>query len=348
MSAARQIVPFEQFEKLREARDILRHEAEAVQEAARRLDERFCTAVTLLAQCRGRVVVTGIGKAGIIGQKVAATLSSTGTRAQFLHSAEAVHGDLGCLSGDDVVLAFSNSGETAEVCRLLPILARLSVRVIAITASDRSTLAREATVIVPYGRVQEAGIGGLAPSTSTSVMLAVGDALALVTARMRGFTPEQFATFHPGGQLGRRLTLVREIMRPLNDIRVAAQTSTVREVLTSVARPGRRTGAVILVDETGRLGGLFTDSDLARLLESRLDRRLDEPVCAVMAADPITIRGSATLEEAVDTLADRKISELPVVDEDRRPIGLIDITDVIGLFPPAPAPAGMTSGVAEE
>lgn len=329
------VVPFRQFEQLREGKEILCREADALRDVAGRLDEGFCDAIELLLRCRGRVIVTGMGKAGLIGQKIAATLSSTGTRSQFLHPAEAVHGDLGCLSSDDVVLALSNSGETDELVRLLPTISRLGAPIIAVTATATSTLAASARVVVCLGRLNEVGVHGLAPSTSTTAMLAVGDALALVTARLRGFTPETFAVFHPGGSLGRRLTRVGEIMRRGDEVRVAAATATVREVFTTLARPGRRTGAIILVNESGHVCGLFTDSDLARLLERRSDESLDRPIRLVMTHNPVTVREDETLAGVVEILAGRKLSELPVVDADRRPVGLIDITDVIGLLPAA-------------
>lgn len=334
----RSVVPATRFEQLREAQEILRREAAALETVARGLDERFCDAVDLLLACEGRVVVTGIGKAGLIGQKIVATLSSTGTRSQFLHPAEAVHGDLGCLAGGDVVLALSNSGETDEVCRLLPVFCELGIAVIAMTSSGSNSLARGADVTIPLGRLREVDANGLAPSTTTTAMLAVGDALALVASRRRGFTPAQFAVFHPGGSLGLKLRTVAELMRPLEQVRVALESSSVREAFTAVAHPGRRAGAVILIDDDGRLSGLFTDSDLARLLESRRDDRLDMAIRDVMTRQPLTVRPDMTLSEVVDLLADRKISELPVVDVEHRPVGLVDITDVIGMLPPQDRP----------
>ncbi|MEZ6053318.1 MAG: KpsF/GutQ family sugar-phosphate isomerase [Planctomycetaceae bacterium] len=329
----RDILPFTNFEQIREAQEILCCEADALREVSQRLDERFCRAVDLLLTCRGRVIVTGIGKAGLIGQKICATLSSTGTRSQFLHPAEAVHGDMGCVSGDDVVLALSNSGETEEVCRLLPRFAKVGAPTIAVTGSETNTLATNSQVTLCLGSLQEAGINRLAPSTSTTAMLGLGDALALVVARARRFTPEQFAVFHPGGSLGRRLSTVEEIMRRGDELRIAKQSSSVRDVFTRAARPGRRSGAVILVDDEGKVCGLFTDSDLARMLESRSDKQLDQPIRTVMTPHPTTVSPHVTLGDVVGILAGRKFSEIPVVDEFHQPIGLIDITDVIGLIP---------------
>lgn len=331
--AAQTVVPYAHVEQLREARHIVAHEGQTLLELSRRLDTTFCDAVDRIVSCRGCVVVTGVGKAGLIGQKVAATLSSTGTRAFFLHPTEAFHGDLGSLGGDDVLLLLSHSGESEEVCRLLPWIRSVGLPMVAITAERYSSLGRAADTVIELGRLIEAGLHGLPPTTSTTAMLAIGDALALVVAQSRGFTPQQFGKLHPGGSLGRRLTPVKDVMRRDDEMRVAVQTESVRNVLTSLQRPGRRTGAVILVDDDGRLSGLFTDSDLARLLEQRRDDQLDRPIAEVMTARPITIREDAILEEAVGLLSARRLSELPVVDEEDRPVGLLDITDLIGLIP---------------
>lgn len=332
-AAAQAVVPYAHVEQLREARHIIAHEGQTLLELSRRLDTSFCTAVERIATCRGCVVVCGVGKAGLIGQKIAATMSSTGTRAFFLHPTEAFHGDLGSLGSDDVLLLLSHSGESEEVCRLLPWIRGVGLPMIAITAEHHSTVGRAADVTIPLGRVVEAGLHGLPPTSSTTAMLAIGDALALVVAQSRGFTPQQFGRLHPGGSLGRRLTPVKDVMRRGDEMRVASQTESVRNVLTGLRRPGRRTGAVILVDEDGRLSGLFTDSDLARLLEQRRDDQLDRPICEVMTARPITITADAILDEAVGLLSARRLSELPIVDDDGRPLGLLDITDVIGLIP---------------
>ncbi|MDP1798489.1 MAG: KpsF/GutQ family sugar-phosphate isomerase [Planctomycetaceae bacterium] len=332
-AAAQAVVPYARVEQLREARSIVAHEGQALVDLSRRLDTTFCDAIERIADCRGCVVVTGVGKAGLIGQKIAATMSSTGTRAFFLHPTEAFHGDLGSLGAEDIMLLLSHSGESDEVCRLLPWVRSLGLPMIAITGEAHSTLARAADITIALGRLIEAGLHGLPPTTSTTAMLAVGDALALVVAQSRGFTPQQFGRLHPGGSLGRRLTPVKEVMRRGDEMRLSVETASVREVLTGLQRPGRRTGAVILVDEQGHLSGLFTDSDLARLLEQRRDDQLDRPIVEVMTARPITIRDDAILEEAVGLLSARRLSELPVVDHEHRPVGLLDITDVIGLMP---------------
>lgn len=333
MSSVEQLIPFSQFDQLREAREILKLEANSLSEVAHRLDAGFCQAVDALLSCTGSVIVCGMGKAGLIGQKLTATFSSTGTRAHFLHPAEAVHGDLGCVHPQDILLALSNSGETEEISALLPTVKRLGVPIIAITASDRSTLGQHADIRILLGRLREACPWGLAPTTSTTAMLAVGDALALVVARQRGFSPQQFAVFHPAGSLGRRLKSVTEIMRPLSVLRQARASESVREVFVSTPVAGRRSGAVLLLDEDGTLAGLFTDSDLARLMEQRRDESLDRPIREVMTTRPVTLPTSAMFSDVVAILSERKISEIPVVDQSGAPVGMIDITDVIGWLP---------------
>ncbi len=325
--------PLSPFEQINYARQIIQLEGQALEQLSKRLDTEFCRAVEELYHCPGSVIVTGIGKAGLIGQKIAATLSSTGTRSHFLHAGEAVHGDLGRIHRTDVVLVLSQSGETQEVVRLLPTLATFEIPIIAITGRRTSTLGRAAHVTIDLGSLKEACGHGLAPSTSTTAMLAMGDALALVTSRMRSFGREDFARFHPGGSLGRQLAKVEDCMRPLAQCRVAICTQTVRQVFVERRLPGRRTGAIMVVDPDEILRGIFTDSDLARLFESRRDDALDGPIRSVMTKGPTTAPIGSMLTDAVEIMAERKISELPVVDSSGRPVGLIDITDVVALFP---------------
>ncbi len=322
-------------DQLRYAREIIQLESQALVQLAERIDEAFCRAVDMLYACRGSVIATGIGKAGLIARKVAATLASTGTRSHFLHPGEAVHGDLGRIHHDDVLLVFSQSGQTEEIVRLLPTLAQFGVEIIAITSRRESALGQAATTTIELGPLQEACALGLAPSTSTTAMLALGDALALVTSRMRDFRREDFARFHPAGNLGRQLSKVDEYMRPLADCRLAMETQSVREVFVARNRAGRRTGAIMLTDHLGRLAGLFTDSDLARLFEGHRDGALDHPIQQVMTSRPTTVPEGSMMVDAVAIMAERKISELPVIDAAMKPIGLIDITDVVGLFPEA-------------
>jgi arabinose-5-phosphate isomerase len=268
------------------AREVLRIEAEALQRVRERLGGSIARAADLVYRCPGSVIVTGMGKAGLVGQKLAATLASTGTRAFPLHPAEAVHGDLGRIRADDAL------GPVEEACPL-----------------------------------------GLAPSASTTVMMAVGDALALLVSKLRDFRAEDFALYHPAGSLGRKLARVEDVMRTGRQLRKAAPGQTVREVLVASAGPRRRTGAVLIEDEQNRLLGIFTDSDLARLFERRREADLDRPIGEVMTAHPVQVTVSAFLSEAVDAMKARKISELPVVDRGGRLVGLIDLTDLIGLLP---------------
>lgn len=322
-------------EQLRYAREIIQLESRALEAVGARLDHNFCQAVDLVYRCTGSVIVSGMGKAGLVGQKIAATLASTGSRSHFLHPAEAIHGDLGRIHRDDVLLMLSQSGQTEEVVRLLPSIAQLGAPLVAITGQPRSKLARAANIVIGLGPLQEACSLGLAPSTSTTAMLAVGDALALVASRMRGFSREDFARFHPGGSLGRQLARVEDHMRRLPDCRVAACSQVLRDVLIEARRPGRRTGAIMVVDADGRLRGIFTDSDLARLFESRRDNLLDGPIRNVMTKNPTVVPHGSMLSDAVSMMAERHISELPVVDANGWPTGLLDITDVVALDPEA-------------
>ncbi len=333
LTSARQIDEFSPFEQLRFGREVLLQESQAIQSVASTLGRDFCRAADLIFHCQGSLIVSGMGKAGLVGQKLMATFASTGTPSHFLHPAEAVHGDLGRLRRDDVVLILSQSGETEEIVRLLPSLVEIGTAIIALTARSQSSLGRSAAIVLELGALQEAGSLRLAPSTSTTTMLALGDALALVVSRMRGFAREDFARFHPAGSLGRKLSRVGQYCRPLRMCRVAEDSLTVREVFANRSLPGRRTGAIMLIDVDGRLTGLFTDSDLARLFEHHREETLDQPIRCVMTRSPITIGDGAMMTDAVALMADRKISELPVVDEDGRPTGLIDVTDVVSLFP---------------
>ncbi len=326
-------------DQLRLGKQVLRQQAEALSRLSEQLDGEFCRAAQLVHDCRGCVIVSGMGKAGLVGQKTMATLASTGTRAHFLHPAEAIHGDLGRVDSNDVVLMLSQSGETEEIVRLLPPLAELGVPLIAITAMPTSRLGRAAAVVLSLGTLREACTLGLAPSTSTTAMIAVGDALALVVSQMKGFAAEDFARFHPGGSLGRKLSRVEDVMRPLADCRVADDRLSVREVFVDLSRPGRRTGAIMLVDAEGRLSGIFTDSDLARLFEGNRDAAFDQPIAAIMTASPAKVDQGLRLPVAVEMMRTKKISELPVVDEQNRPVGLIDITDVMTLLPAEKAAA---------
>ena len=324
------------FERLRVATEVLLQESAALERLAKNIPLGFSDAVDLILECRGCVIVTGMGKAGWIGQKISASLASTGSRSHFVHPAEAMHGDLGRIAREDVVLALSNSGETQELLQILPSLKKLNVTLIAITGKSNSTLARDSDALIDYGRVTEACHLGLAPSTSTTIMLALGDALALVVSQSRQFQATDFAKYHPGGTLGRKLSTVDELMRPIDRCRVARLSERVREIYVRSSVSERRVGVILVVDDQQRLAGIFTDSDLARLLERRRDNLLDQPIEQVMTGNPISVRSGSGAVQAIDLLATRNISELPVVDLDSRPVGIIDITDVISLLPVLP------------
>ncbi|MCI0380994.1 MAG: KpsF/GutQ family sugar-phosphate isomerase [Gemmataceae bacterium] len=325
--------PSSKADRLSYAQSVVRDEAEALHQVAARLDESFLQAVDLVHSCTGRVCITGTGKSADVGQKIAGTLNSTGTRAYLLDATRAVHGDLGMVHPEDIVLALSHSGESEEIVRLLPSLRQLATAVIALTSNGQSTLAKKADVAIVLGPLQEVCPLGLAPSTSTTAMIAVGDALAFSLMKRRAFTREDFARFHPAGSLGRKLLKVEAIMRQGDELRLAHRDATVREVFAQARRPGRRTGAIVLVDDAGRLCGFFTDSDLARLFEQRRDDVLDNPIHEVMTKQPMTVALGTRVLEAVEILKRKKISELPVVDADGKPVGLLDITDLIGLAP---------------
>jgi arabinose-5-phosphate isomerase len=320
-------------DRLTYARQIIRGEAAALEQVAERLDDAFLQTVELFYRCAGRVCITGTGKSADVGQKIAGTLNSTGTRAYVLDATRAMHGDLGMLHPHDVVLALSHSGESEEIVRLVPSLRQMATGLVALTSNKKSTLARKADVAIVLGPLEEVCPLGLAPSTSTTAMIAVGDALAFVLTRLREFTREDFARFHPAGSLGRKLLKVEAVMRHGDELRLATREETVRSVFARARRPGRRTGAVMLVDAGGKLVGIFTDSDLARLFEQRRDAALDRPIHEVMTAQPLTVQIGTRVVDAVDVLQRRKISELPVVDGTGKPVGLIDITDLIGLVP---------------
>ncbi len=329
-SAEPALMPLEQ---LRLGRQIMAAYASTLDALAGQLDAAFCHAAQLLYGCTGSVIVSGMGKAGLIGQKIAATLASIGTRSHFLHPAEAMHGDLGRIHRDDVVMMFSQSGETEEVVRLLPSINEFGVPLLAVTCRPQSTLAAAAQVVLNLGPIEEACPLGLAPTTSAAAMLAMGDALALVVSRMRRFEAADFARFHPGGSLGFRLSRVEDHMRPLAECRLAHDTQTVRTVFGLWSRPGRRTGAIMVVDQAGKLVGLFTDSDLARLFERRNEQALDGPMRAVMTPRPFAVAVGTQMSQAIELLGQRRISELPVVDDAGHPLGLIDVTDIVAHLP---------------
>ena len=309
------------------AKQVLRIEADAIRRLIPRVGRSFEAAVGLLAGCKGRVVVTGMGKAGLIGQKLSATLASTGTPSHWVHPAEAIHGDLGRITRQDVLITLSNSGETEELTRLLPVIKRIGSRLIALTGHPRSTLARHSDVVIDVSVAKEACTLNLAPTSSTTAMLAMGDALAVVVAERKGFKERDFALLHPGGQLGRRLLLsVRDLMRTGQSHPIVRQTARVKQVLLAITRA--RAGSASVVDAAGRLAGIFTDGDLRRHLD-RVRNLTELPVREVMTAHPKTIRADCLAAEALRLLREYKIDELVVLDGKRRPVGLLDVQDLL-------------------
>lgn len=305
----------------------MRTEAEAISKLAGRLDKNFLKAVEIICRSKGRVVVTGMGKAGIIGQKISATLSSVGTPSLWLHSVEAIHGDLGRVTKEDIVILLSNSGETDEVKKLLPLLKKLGAKIIAITGQLKSTLAKYSDVVLDVSVKEEGCPLGLAPMASTTAMLAMGDALSACLIERKGFRREDFAFLHPGGNLGKRLLLkVEDIMRKGSSNPMVSEERKVKDVLLSITQA--RAGSATIVDKKGRLVGIFTDGDLRRHLgrDPDLARR---KVKEVMTKNPITISPDRLAVEALRVLEEKRIDEIPVVDVRHKPVGLLDIQDVL-------------------
>ena len=315
-------------EVMRHAREVIRAEAEAVAQLAGRLNGTFSRAVEMVLACPGRVVVTGMGKPGFIAQKISATFASTGTPSLYLHPAEALHGDLGRLVSGDLVLALSNSGETDEIVRLLPSLRRFGAPIIAMTSGARNTLADAADVVLEIGPVPEACPLGLAPTASTVALLAMGDALAMTVQHRRGFSPEQFASLHPGGALGRQLLRVRDVMRTGSRNPTVRWDASLRDTAGVMTRTEGRPGAASVVDATGKLVGIFTDGDLRRLVQGG-EMDFSQPVSAVMGKSPRTVGPDDLAQTAADMLRNTQVDQLPVVDDAGRPVGLLDVQDLL-------------------
>ncbi len=307
-------------------KEVLRLEAKAISSLIPRLDVRFATAVDMILKCKGRVVVTGMGKPGIIAKKIAATLASTGTPALSLHPVEAVHGDLGMVTRDDVVIAISNSGETEEILKLIPTIRKIGAKLVSFTGDMKSTLAKNSDITLDIGVKREACPLGLAPTASTAASLAMGDALALALLEKRDFKAEDYAFFHPGGSLGRKFLKVEELMRQGEANPITPETTKVKDVLLIITRA--RAGAASIVNKNGILTGIFTDGDLRRHIEK--DKRLLEcEVRKVMTKNPETVREGRLASEALEILREKKIDELPVIDKKNRPVGMLDVQDIL-------------------
>jgi len=312
------------------AKKVLLLEAEAVRKLADMIDNQFDDAVDLIINCKGRVVVTGMGKCGIIGKKLSATLSSTGTPATNVHPAEAIHGDFGMITSTDIVIAISNSGETEEIIRLLPTIRKIGAKLIAMTGNVDSTLAKQSDLIISTFVECEACPFNLAPTASTTAQLAIGDALAMALLAKRNFKPEDYAQLHPGGSLGRKLLKVKDVMRKGDRlVKVSPQTK-VRDVI--IAMTETKNGAACIVDENDYVIGFFSDGDFRRniLKNSAL---INEPVSNVMSKDPTTISAERLAIEAAQIMRSgkSKFSQLPVLDDDNRLIGLLDDDELLNL-----------------
>ena len=308
------------------ARRVLGIEADAVRALIGRIDERFLTALRLIVERRGRVVVSGIGKSGHIARKIASTLSSTGTPADFLHPAEAIHGDLGMIESGDVFIAISHSGESEELLSILPQVKRRGTKLIALTGRRDSTLAKEADVLLDAGVEQEACPHNLAPTASTTAALALGDALAVALLDARGFSADDFARSHPGGTLGRRLlTHVADVMRSGADVPTVTEAARFKEAVLEISRG--RMGMTAVVDPAQRVRGIFTDGDLRRALEKGVDLH-GTRIAQLMTPAPRTIRPEALAVEAVQLMEHHKVNQLLVVDESGRLAGALNMHDL--------------------
>ncbi len=312
---------------VRRGQSVLKIERDAIDRLIRRVDRRFDTAVELMSRCVGRVVVTGMGKPGFIAQKVSATLSSLGVPSLWLHPADAAHGDLGRVTSQDVIVAFSHSGETDEILHLVPVLKQIGAKLIAVTGNTKSRLAKQAHVVLDTGVAEEASPWGLVPTASTTAMLAMGDALAIALSEKRGFTQRDFAVLHPGGLLGKRLTLkVEDLMRTGQANPVVKENETVKNVLLAITEA--RAGSASVVDSNRRIIGIFTDGDLRRHVEE--DREiLRRRVCQVMTKNPKVLPVGHLAVEALRLLKGYRIDEIPIVDLKSRPVGLLDIQDLL-------------------
>ena len=312
------------------ARQVIKAEAEAIDSVTPIVDASFAKAADMIYNCTGSCIVSGIGKAGIIGQKISATMASTGTPSHFLHPAEAIHGDLGRLRNSDIIIVLSYGGETDEVTRLINLVKQLEIKLIAITGDSDSTLSRYADVALCMGQINEACPLGVAPSVSTTCMLAIGDALAFTVMKARNFSVEDYVRFHPGGSLGAKLMTVEQSMmfRQGEKLPLAQLTDTVGQLLEKTSDV-KRHGAVMVVDKEGRLAGIITDADLRRLVTQHGQKAFECKAGDIMTAGCKNIRADALAAEATAIFHKYRIDDLPVVDAADRPVGLIDVQDVV-------------------
>ncbi len=314
------------------ARCVISTESEAILAMTEVVGEPFEQAVDAFFNCSGSVIVTGVGKAGIIGKKISATLASTGTPSHFLHPAEAVHGDLGRVQESDIILALSHSGESEEIIRLIDPIKQRQIKMVAITGDPRSRLAEHSDIVLSMGKLSEACPLGIAPSVSTTCMLAIGDALSFTVMKARNFSPEDYARFHPGGALGARLLTVGQTAMFTKDqsLPVCQMNDTIYDMLKQTSKIQRR-GAVMVVDEKGRLAGIITDADLRRAITRYSDEVLGNKAQSIMTGNPKRVREDTLAAEAMAIFHKYRIDELPVVDQNDKPVGLIDIQDIVAI-----------------
>jgi len=314
---------------LEEGKKVLKIEAEAIFSLINKIDTNFIKALKLLYECKGRVVITGMGKSGIIGEKIAGTLASTGTLALFMHPAEGLHGDLGMISREDVLIAISNSGETDEIIRLLPSIKRLGIKLIAMTGNLNSTLAQNSNVVLNIGVKEEACPLGLVPTASTTATLAMGDALAIALLKKKGFKEEDFALLHPGGTLGRKLLLrVEDIMHIGEEIPKVTKDTLMREALFEMT--SKRLGVTTVVDDKDRLIGIITDGDLRRLIENKKDENIwDIKAKDVMTKNPKTIDAKALAATAVAKMEQHAITSLLITNKQKKLLGIVHLHDLL-------------------
>ena len=314
-------------EILRHAREVIRIEAEAVQGLLDRLDDNFARAVEALLACHGRAVVTGIGKSGLVGRKIVATLTSTGTPALFLHPVEGLHGDLGMVTAQDILMAISNSGETAEIINLLPSLKKIGAKIITLTGCLTSTLAKNSEIVIDVGVEREACPLGLAPTSSTTATLVIGDALAIALMRQRKFNEKDFALLHPGGSLGERLNLrVKDVMRPVEEFPAITKETTVSEFLMAINRQG--TDFALVLHPDGSLAGLVAARDLRRG-DIGSPQFPSQFVKGLMVSNPSTIEEGSSAVEAMRTMMENDLVVLPVLDTGKRLKGIVTFRDLL-------------------
>ena len=312
------------------ARDVIAGEAQAINDVVHIVNDSFEKAAQIIFDCSGSVILSGIGKAGIIGQKISATMASTGTPSHFLHPAEAVHGDLGRLRDNDVIVVLSYGGETDEITRLINLVKQRQIKMIAITSDSDSTLGKYSDVVLCMGKVAEVCPLGVAPSVSTTCMLAIGDALSFTVMKARDFGVEDYVRFHPGGSLGAKLMTVEQSMmfRPGEKLPLVHMNDTVKQLLEKTTDV-KRHGAVMVIDDNEKLAGIITDADIRRLVTKKLADAFDVKVKDLMTADCKKIRVDALAADAAALFHKYRIDELPVVDSENKPVGLIDVQDIV-------------------